>query len=142
MFPPLITLAGACLVALGSRGAVVHVPGLEDVSLFEMGQAAAWTVCVGASLAVPLAWMRQRVLAALCVAVALVALGFLFHDLMDQVQALRKISGEGATLEKILMATKFKPGAACVGAGLLIQIIALLFREKPEEQEQRSAVRG
>ena len=130
MFPPLITLAGACLVALGSRGAVVYLPGLENVSLFEMGQAAAWTVCVGAALAVPLAWMRQRVLAALCVAIALVALGFLFHDLTDQINALRHATGAGSTLEKIISAIQFKPGAAFVGGGLLIQIIALLFRDK------------
>ncbi len=130
MFTPLITLIGACLVALGSRGAVVQVPGLDDVTLFEMGRAAAWTVCVGAALAVPLAWMRQRVLAAVCVAVALMAVGFLFHELTDQIHALRLATDNSSTLEKILAATQFKPGAACVGGGLLIQIIALLFRDR------------
>jgi hypothetical protein len=137
MFPPLITLVGACLVALGSRGAVVHMPGLDDVSLFEMGRAAAWTVCVGAALAVPLAWMRQRVLAAFCVAAALVALGFLFHELTDQIRALQHASeNAGFTLEKIISAAEFKPGAACVGGGLLIQIIALLFRDRASHGSQ------
>ncbi len=130
MFPPLITLVGACLVALGSRGAVVHLPGLEDVNLFEMGRAAAWTVCVGAALAVPLAWMRQRLLAALCVAAALMAVGYLFHELSDQIHALQQITATDSTLGQILAATQFKPGAACVGGGLLIQIIALVFRDR------------
>ncbi len=137
MFCPLITLVGACLVALGSRGAVVQVPGLDDVTLFEMGRAAAWTVCVGAALAVPLAWMRQRVLAALCVAAALVALGFLFHELTDQITALKHSSaGAGLTLEKMISAAQFKPGAAFVGGGLLIQIIALLFRDRQGSGQQ------
>jgi hypothetical protein len=135
MFSPLITLVGACLVALGSRGAVVHMPGLEDVSLFDMGQVAAWTVCVGAALAVPLAWMRQRILAALCVSAALVALGFLFHELTDQIHALREAAGHAPTLEKILAAAQFKPGAAFIGGGLLIQIIALLFRDRPSASQ-------
>jgi hypothetical protein len=130
MFSPLITLVGACLVALGSRGAVVHLPGLEDVNLFEMGRAAAWTVCVGAALAVPLAWMRQRLLAAICVAVALMAVGYLFHDLADQMHALQQITTADSTLGKILASTEFKPGAACVGGGLLIQVIALVFRDR------------
>ena len=131
MFSPLITLVGACLVALGSRGAVVNMPGLDDVSLFDMGQMAAWIVCVGATLAVPLAWMRQRVPAALCVSAALVALGFLFHELTDQVQALREAANHAPTLERILAAAQFKPGAALIGGGLIIQIIALLFRDRP-----------
>jgi hypothetical protein len=130
MFPPLITLIGACLVALGSRGAVVHLPGLEDVNLFEMGRAAAWTVCVGAALAVPLAWMRQRLLAALCLAVALMAVGYLFHELSDQIHALQQITAADSTLGQILAAAQFKPGAACVGGGLLIQVIALVFRHR------------
>lgn len=130
MFPPLITLIGACLVALGSRGAVVHLPGLEDVTLFEMGQAAAWTVCVGAALAVPLAWMQQRLLAALSVAVALMAAGFLFHEFTDQLAAVGQSATSSFTLKKLLAAAQFKPGAALVAGGLVIQIIALLFRER------------
>jgi hypothetical protein len=127
MFPPLIVLIGACLVTMGSRWPVLNMPVLGDLNLMEMYRAEAWTVCIASAFAVPLAWFGRRRLAAVAVVISAVALAYLFYELFSKLSEMKE-AGMLADVEKVMRGTRIKPGAVCVGGGLLLEFVALLFR--------------
>jgi len=127
MFPPFIVLIGACLVTVGSRWPVLNMPVLGDVTLMEMYRMEAWTVCIASALAVPFAWLGRRALAALAVFVAAAALMYLFSELFSKISEMKE-AGMLEDVEKVMLGTRIKSGAVCVGGGLLLQFITLMFR--------------
>jgi hypothetical protein len=129
MFPPFVVLIGACLVTIGARWPVLNLPVLGDLNLMEMYRTEAWTVCIASALAVPLAWFGRRGLAGLAVVVAVAALACLFGELYSKLSEM-KAAGMLADVEKVMRGTRIKPGAVCVGGGLLLQCVALMFRPK------------
>ncbi len=130
MLPPLIVLTGASLVAWGALAALVNLPVLGDVSLFDLGHASAWTLCILAALAVPLVWLRQRALALTAVVAAVVALTFSLHTLGSKLTAMKN-AGTVTNVEKVLRESHARPGAAYLGVGLIVQLLGIMFRSQP-----------
>lgn len=141
MFPPLIVLIGACLVTIGSRWPVLNMPVLEDLNLMEMYRTEAWTVCVASALAVPFAWIGRRGLAVAAVVVSVAALGYLFFELFSKVTEMKE-AGMLADVERVMRGTRIKPGAVCVGGGLLLQFTTLMFRPKMRAGNPQSRAVG
>lgn len=137
-FRIILALLGASLVLWGAKGVVLNIPGLLEFSLFEMNRSAAWVMVIATVAVVALAWFRPAAAAWLGWCVALGALGWLFNDLWDKIQALSvgfaemKAAGIPAPdLDKILKSTQIKPGAVAIAAGLVIQAVGLCLKHKP-----------
>ena len=130
MLPPLIVLIGACFVAWGAHSSLANVPVLGDVCLFDLGQAAAWTLCILTALAVPLVLLRQRAMALTVVVAAVVSLTFSLHTLGSKLTALKNV-GAVTNVENVLRQTHARPGAAYLGVGLLVQLLGIMFRSQP-----------
>lgn len=133
MFPPFILLIGACLVTVGSRWPVLHMPVLDDLNLMEMHRTAAWTVCIASALAVPFAWLGRRALALLAVFVSAAALIYLFSELFSKLSEMKQ-AGMLEDVEKVMRGTRIKSGAVSVAGGLLLQFIALMFPPRARDR--------
>jgi hypothetical protein len=129
MFPPFIVLIGACLVTVGARWPVLNMPVLGDLNLMEMYRTEAWTVCIASALAAPFAWLGRRALAAAAVLVSAAALMYMFSELFSKLSEMKQ-AGMLADVEKVLRGTRIKSGAVCVGGGLLLQFVTLMFRPR------------
>lgn len=121
----------------GAKGVVLNIPGLLEFSLFEMNRSAAWVMVIANVAVVVLAWFRPAAAAWLGWCVALGALGWLFNDLWDKIQALSvgfaemKAAGIPAPdLDRILKSTQIKPGAVAIASGLVIQAVGLCLKHK------------
>ena len=130
MLPPFIVLIGACLVTWGARSPVVNVPVLGDVLLFELSQAAAWTLCLSSALAVLLLLLKQRALSLTAVVVSIVAAVLLARELTTKITQL-KSEGKVSNVETVLRDAHVRPGAVFLGGGLLIQLLGIMFRSQP-----------
>ena len=144
MFPPVIVLIGACLVVMGSRWPVATMP-MGDTVLGDASQIATWAVRAGAAFAVVglmlngrwrwLAWAGWIITAA--------ALAYVAQDLWLQIVDLKRKAAEAGDpdmmrmIEQTLDKTRFRPGAAYLAGGLILQLVALLIR--PKSRENRSA---
>lgn len=134
-----LALLGACLVLWGARGVVLNIPGLDEISLFDVSKTAAW-VLLGASVAtVTVAWMRLSIFAWLCWTVAVASLAFMAWEQWETLTKLRASFAEAEAagmrmpdLDKMLRNTEVKPGAVSVLAGLIIQCIGLCLRRRTE----------
>jgi len=134
-FHLLLSLIGATLVLWGARNAVLYMPVLGEISLFEMDSVAAWTLTVAAAAAMVFTWMAPRGLAWASFLVAISAIGILCHDLMTRVEQVRGLGSQAALLvNRAMHEAQVKPGAVGVLAGIVILALALSLRSGPRSQ--------
>ncbi len=124
-FGLLLALTGATLVLWGARNAVLRVPGIGDINLFEMDKAAAWSLCIASATTMLFFWLPPKWMSAAGFVIALGSVGFLCYDLVARVNDLRATGAPAAMIDGVIHFTAIKPGAVGVGSGLVILAVAL-----------------
>ncbi len=151
--PPVVrfvlALVGASLVLWGAKGVVLNVPGIQEISLFEVSKAATWTLVFGSVLVVALValrgmhqlsspwtgWLRTPSLAWLAWTVALGAFcfmawdrGYSFYKMILQYDEAKELGLALPDPRDFLRKSQIKPGLIGVIAGLVIQFVGVCLR--------------
>ena len=96
MIPPFIALIGACLVTLGTREALVHMP-MGDTSLADASSLIAWLTRLGSVAVLVLVGLRSRKLGWLAWFIVVGALAYEGYELNSQLAELKKMPLKRAT---------------------------------------------
>lgn len=131
-FRTILALAGATLILWGAKGAILQMPPLGVLSLFEMNRNAAWVLIIGAVAAVGTSRMSPRAIAWVAWLLAVGSLIYLVNDLSTKIDSLRAASLEPGTIDQVLNGIVIMPGAVSVVCGLVIQAVGLSLKRKVE----------
>lgn len=141
-----LALVGACLVVWGAKGVVLNIPGLQEISLFEVSRAATWTLISSSVLVVVLVgvratlrltspllhWVKTPSVTWLAWTVALGALcfmawsrGYEFYRMIQQYDEAKSLGLSLPDPRDFLRKSEVKPGLIGVIAGLVIQFVGV-----------------
>lgn len=138
MRPPtfriILALAGATLILWGAKGAILEMPVLGILSLFEMNRNAAIVLILASVVAVGASWLQPRFIAWLAWALAVGSVVYLLQDLSVKITTLRDAGLPPGTVDRVIDGIVIKPGAISVLCGLVIQAVGLSLTRKMEDR--------